>query len=291
MGGVERGCAVAHAAGHDMVDRQRPHRFQRIGVAGHAAARRLEAEQAGAARGNAQRSPTVVAVGHGNDSRRRGRRRTAARSARCPAEIPRVAAGAEQKRFGIGRVAELGRIGLAEDVEAGRLVAADQFAVAHRLVVAQGAAAHGHARAGDAWAEVFDQERHAGEGALGQAGPGGGTGALVHAGNDGIERRIEPVGMRDRFVEQFARAHLLAAHEIGQAERVVPVVFGECHIRSSPGFAPLSGALPRVELIARPIGSQRAGGRSRRWVRIGPIFRVVVRGSDVRKTPVKYRER
>ncbi len=47
--------------------------------------------------------------------------------------------------------------------------------------------------------------------------------------DDGVQRRIVPLDPRDGFFEQFGRRNLALAHEMGEAEAIVPVIFREAH--------------------------------------------------------------
>ena len=117
-GDVEEQRGVGDVAGDRAVDRQAvPGLVQRRHR--DAVALRLEAEQAAAAGGDADRAAAVGAERAADQAGGDRGRRAAARAARRAVEVPRVAGRAERRRLGERRDLELGDVGLADDHRAG----------------------------------------------------------------------------------------------------------------------------------------------------------------------------
>ena len=216
---VEQQRAVAHAARYRVLDHQvAVHRD----VDERRMAARLQAEQPAARRGDADRAAPVGRVRERHDAGRDGRRRAAARAARRVVEAPRVAARAEQRRLGVRHLPDLGRVGLAEEVEAGRAAARDQRRIGVGREIPVVPAAHRQRQARHGRAEILDEVGHAGKRRVGRGRRGGALArGVVVLQHDRVDRRIDRFGLRDRRVEQLARAHLALTDEIGEADRVM----------------------------------------------------------------------
>jgi hypothetical protein len=200
------------------------------GSDGRSPARRLEPEQAAAGRGDADRTAAVVGVREGDDAGGDGRPRAAARAARAQVRVPRVARGAEQLRFGERREAELGQVGLAEDDRARAPEPFHDGRVARRLEVRQEAAAGGLRHAGDGGVEVLEQERHAAKRGVRRRQRGGVAARLfVHRRDDRVDARVDPLGARDRFLQQLGGRDLAAPDQARERQRVQPAVLGDGH--------------------------------------------------------------
>src|SRR5471032_295857 len=119
------------------------------------------------------------------------------------------------------------------------------------------AATHGHPQTRDRRTQVLDEVGNARERTLAQ---GGGTIAsaparaiasrLIVLQDNGVERRINGFGARDCRIDQFPRADLAAAHELGQADRVVVEILG---LQDSP---------PLMRLCPVFLGGQPCSPRS-----------------------------
>ena len=138
-GDVEQHGAVAHRAG-DGVHHRKPAPALVLRRVGDAALGRLQAEQAAARGRGADRAAAVAGVGRRHDPGRHRRRRAAGGAAGRAAEVPGIAARAEQDRLGDRLQAEFRRVGLAEDHQAGAAVQAGQRAVGLGDVVLRRAA-------------------------------------------------------------------------------------------------------------------------------------------------------
>jgi len=77
--------------------------------------------------------------------------------------------------------------------------------------------------------EVFQEKRHAGEGAVGQSLRDLPLGMVIVLHDHRVDLWIDLRRARDGFVEQLLRADLLPAHEIGKANRVVIAILLEGH--------------------------------------------------------------
>ena len=200
-----------------------------IGPSGLRARRRLEADEAAARGGNADRAAAVVGVRQRHDARGDRRRRAAARAAggvargstdcasrrRAPASVvgSRPNSGTLVLPSGT-RPAALKRATRVSSCGLGRSTRKRApLCVGTPATIAE---------------DVLEQERHAAERAV--AGRGGEAAAvLVQRPDDGVERRVVLLDARDGLLDQLERRHLLLRHQLGQAEPVVLCVFRECH--------------------------------------------------------------
>lgn len=117
-------------------------------------------------------------------------------------EIPGIAGRPEQAAFGGRQQPELRAGALAEDRQAGIEEPLGEGAGVVRDIVLEDAGAEGGAGAFDE-VEVLEQERHAGERAIRQSLVDLPPCVVVVPDHDGVDRGIDFVGARDRFVEQF----------------------------------------------------------------------------------------
>ncbi len=170
------------------------------------AARWLHAEQAAAARRDADRAAAVVAVRDRHHAARDGGRGAAARAAGGAPQIVGVAARRPRGRLRRREDAELRRVGLADDDEAGAAERGDEVAVVrHAVPVAlEGQEARGVERAADRGADVLDEDRHAAERAVRRI-LGLGSGLLVERHDDGAELVVVALAPRDRGVDELER--------------------------------------------------------------------------------------
>ncbi len=93
VGGVEKGCAVAHTAGDDMLHRKAVPALVHVGADRIAPARGLEAEDAVARRRNADRAATIAGMRSRHHAGRNRHCRAAAGAARAVRGVPRVERG------------------------------------------------------------------------------------------------------------------------------------------------------------------------------------------------------
>jgi len=181
------------------------------GTGRRASARRLEADEAAAQRGNSDRTAAVGGVGEGRHARRDRRARAAARAAGGPAHIPGIAADAERFGFGDRGEAKFGRVGLGDEHQSRLAITGDEFTVGVARHFGEATIALAAWRASQRRGEVLEQERHAGQ----RAGEGPArrrAGAIVKLVDDGVERRVASFDPGDRFFDQFDRRDLSAAH-------------------------------------------------------------------------------
>ena len=223
--GIEQRGAVAHRAGQRVFDRHAMPELAMVRTGGRHAAAGLEAEQAAAGSGNADRATAVAATGHRHQARRHRGGRAAAGAAWRMRGRPGVARGAAGQGLGVGREAELRRVGAAEHQQPGRPVAPHQFAVVRHRHRGQAAVAVAGGLAGDRGDQVLHQEGHAGEGRLGIHARDLGTGGVEAPAHHGVECRVKLFDARDGGFQQFRRAQFPAAHQGGQRGGIVAHVF------------------------------------------------------------------
>ena len=219
--GIEQGGAVAHAARNAQIriritdgsaDRRR------------ATAARLHAEQAVAARRNANRSAHVVAVRHRYDARSHEGARSAARTAGRARRIPGVSARPEQGRLRNRRETEFGRARLAEDVQPSALRTHDELVVARGHVLREVSAAARHHGTGKLRPEILHEKRDAGKRSFRQAGARVFARPVEPLANERVEFRVHALDARDCFVEQLFGRDLFRSHEFREPKGVIPVV-------------------------------------------------------------------
>ena len=193
---VERQRGVEHRARqHTLADHVGERRVG--GVLGDAAVARLQSDEAGMGRGDADRAAAVIAVVERIDPGRGQRRGAARRAAGRVLQVPWIARGALQGRIGQGLPAELGGRRLAEEDKAGGLEAVDDGRVldGSRLVGGMRAVA---GRPSLDRRRVLDRGRHAVERRQGLAlqparlrGLGRRPGAVAVDKDKSIERRLQ----------------------------------------------------------------------------------------------------
>src|SRR2546427_457875 len=126
---VQKRGAVANRARHRVLDDEAAEKVPVVGAERVAPTRGLEAEEPAARSWDADRSPAVIRVSHGDHARGHGGGRPAARAARRPPEIPGVARRTEESGLGRRGNPQLGRGRLADDDESGPPQAPRQLAV------------------------------------------------------------------------------------------------------------------------------------------------------------------
>ena len=228
-GRVERRSAVAYRAREHVLCRHALPGLREEGAGGVASAARLEAEHAAARGRDPDRAAAVAPVCDRDDARGHGRARTATRAAGGAGQVPGVVGRPEEFGFGHWDEPEFGGIGLADGHEACGLVPHDDLAVAVGQEVAEETAA---AAGGDACVggdEVLQQEGNALERAVRHAACGRRAPDVVHLLNDRVDLRVQALSSGDGFLREFGGRDLAPAHEVGEAEAVVRVVFGERH--------------------------------------------------------------
>ena len=94
-------------------------------------------------------------------------------------------------------------------------MAPHQMAVLGGHVVAQEGRALGEAHPGVLRDQVFQEEGHAGEWAIGERTPGRLAGQVVHGGDDGVEGRVQALNTLDGGVYQLDGLDFLAPDEAG----------------------------------------------------------------------------
>ena len=88
--------------------------------------------------------------------------------------------------------------------------------------------------------QVFQQEGHAAENAVGQAACDLRAGLVVMFHHDGVDLRIDRFGTEDRLFEQVAGAHIAALDQGGKAQTVIFVVVRKtAHLPASSSNVPL----------------------------------------------------
>ena len=196
---------------------------------GVAIARGLHPNKPAAGSGDADRTQTVTRVGQRHDPRGGCRCSSATRTPGNVIRVPGIAAGAEKRGFGSSRDAEFRCIGLAEDHDPGRAVALDEFAVLAVHFVLQEVASTGARHSRHLDAEILDQKRNTLEGAFGKLplriAPRLFIGSVHHC----VQGFVVLVDPRDGGIDQFRRAHFLAADEIRQPQAVVFRVVVDAH--------------------------------------------------------------
>jgi len=136
----------------------------------------------------------------------------ARRSPWTVSEIPRVLRRTEQLRLRGRRNAELRCVRLAKDDEPAPTIARDELAIVIGHEGCEHAASERRPRAGEECTDVFQQERHAGEQTVRQAGGDGTPRVVVEPAHDGVDDGVAALDALDRGVEQLGRAHLPVAN-------------------------------------------------------------------------------
>ena len=189
----------------------------------------FRADQAVAARRDADRAAAVVGVRDRDDAGGDRRRRAAARSAGAAPAHPGIVNRAVEDGLGGGVVAELGRLGGADQDQAGAAEARHQLGVVREDDAAREAAAEVERDPGGVADQLLDHERHAAERPVGDAGRdllGARVGEhLEH----GVESGVDAGDAVERRLPQLGGGRFLLADQLGEAERVVLRVFVESH--------------------------------------------------------------
>ena len=152
----------------------------------------------------------VVAVRHRHHARGHRRRRPSRRASGSAGGVPGVAGRPMHLGLGDRGQAELRGVGLAEDDQPGAAVPGDDLVVRRGDVAGAGAGRQGVGQAGDGCAQVLDQERHPGEGALPGLSGGRLPGAVQVGVDNGIQPRVEGLDAPRGRLEQLERVHLPA---------------------------------------------------------------------------------
>ena len=162
---VEDRGGVAHRPGHDVAGHEPVPHLAVLGAERHAAARRLEPDEAALARRDADRSAAVARVRDRHHARRDRSRRSAARAPDAARRVPRVVRGAVGVGFGRRLQPELRRVRLADDHEAGLLELVEQVGGVGRDVadLLQQLVAEVERHAREPTVEVLHHDRDAGE--------------------------------------------------------------------------------------------------------------------------------
>src|SRR4029078_472164 len=92
--------------------------------------------------------------------------------------------------------------------------------------------------------EVLQEERYAGEGAVGQAALDLAFGIVVMLDDDRVDLRIELRGTGDGLIEQILRRDFFLPNQFGKADRVVIAVFLEGHAHTSLAGRSVDGPRP-----------------------------------------------
>ena len=218
---IEHRRGVAHRAGDDVLVHEATVDVADVRCEGNAAAGGLEAEQAAARGGDADRTAAVVRMRDRHEARGSGAGRAAARATGGALRVVRVARWRPRGRFSGREDAELGGVGLADDDEACALELRDEVRVLRDLVagVLQRLDAARVERTTNRGAEILDQDRHAAERA-GRRGLGIGARLIVERDDHGAELRVVLLDARDRKVHELARRSFTRANELGTCGRI-----------------------------------------------------------------------
>ena len=220
-----------HGAGHGIQDRrgvpQRPRHHvlddgagpvvADVGAERGAPARGLEPDETAFAGGDANGASAVVGVCGRHDARRHGGGRAAARSPGRVVEIPRIVGRAVDLGLGRGKGAELGHVGLPQEHEASRSELRRQMGIVVRdpAELLQEARSRMMGITPGLEEQVFEQQRHAAERAVGKLRRGGlGARFLVERRDHGVELWIQALGPFDRGLHELARLNVAATHEL-----------------------------------------------------------------------------
>ena len=216
---VKRSRAVPDADAQDVLHDQTVHHVTGVRSQRIASPRGLQSDQTAARCRNPNGSAPVAGMRHRHDSRRDGRCRAAAGTARRALAIPRVPRRSECVRLGRPGQPEFGSVRLAHADQARPTMAPDDFAVVGSWTVPQQCAPIrcGHARVGRA--DIFQEERHARERALGNAVPGPLAGHFEHRRDDRVEIR-GPLDRLDDCIDEFDRMHVPLAYQFREVEGV-----------------------------------------------------------------------
>ena len=222
-----------HQQQRDVGDRacHRPSDAEHVGHVGEwpvgdAAGRRAQPDHVAEAGRDAQRAAEVAAVGQADHPRRQGGRRAAAAAARAPAQVKRVAGGAEHGIDGVRARAELRHVGLAQAdrTRRGHPLHDQRVPGWHVLGEQRGAVGGAHASGVE---EVLVRHRQAVEqpGAFSpgqQRVRGGGLGqrCVEAPGDHGVDGPVQGLDPCDVRGDDLARRHLPAAQHSGQRDRV-----------------------------------------------------------------------
>lgn len=212
-----------------MIDHQPVRAAAIVGPPGVAVLGRFHADEAALGRRDADTAQTVAAMRHRHHAGGDRGRRPAGRAAGTMRGIPGIAANTEMASLRCSGDAEFGRVGFAQQNDAGLPVTPRQLRIMLRDVIAQIRRAVRHRPAGDRQADILDQKRHAPEGAVRQFSRGRFPRFVKRPVDDGVQLQIVTFDAGDCCVYELKRRHFAAAHEMGEARRVVTVIFGETH--------------------------------------------------------------
>ena len=219
---------LGHRAREHAVARQE--RVAEVRPAGDAPARRLEADQAAAGGGDADRAAAVIAVGDRQHAGRDRRGRAAGGAAGRAIGVPRVVRRAGVTRLGRRQDPELGQIRGADDHEAGVAQASHHVRAVTGPVTGQelGAEVHAHARDRDVG---LDRDRHAGERPLvtGLDRVGGLERALAVDLDEGVDAVVEVLDPAQRGAHDLTGRDLPTAHQCGELRNRFEHQVGSAH--------------------------------------------------------------
>ncbi len=264
---VENPRGVADGARHAQLDDEEIVDDAVVGHQRRAAARRLEPDEAATARGDADRSATVVRVPDRDHPARDRRGRSATRSAGRALRVPGVAARPVRLGFGRGDDAELGGVGAADAHETRvEITLRERVGVIgvvlrvtqelHALVVRI---------ALDPGQEVFENQRHAAERSVGQHAGCFGAGLFETRMDHRVQFGVELLDPRDRVVDELERRRFARPDELGLGGRVEERVG---HVGSLVTRALRAGVRPTAQLlrVGRRRGTTGPRGTARRRV-------------------------
>jgi hypothetical protein len=143
------------------------------------------------------------------------------------------------------------KVRLADRDEAGAAKACGEFGICIGDVTLKQCAAFAEGDAGHLGDEIFHQERHAGEGALGHRGSRLFAGALEHARDDGVQLAVDRFAAPDRLVDEFDRLDRAAADACRQSCRI-GVFQGRTQLSSEPGPSSIRNTLNSRDAKRQP---------------------------------------
>ncbi len=147
-------------------------------------------------------------------------RRPAGRAAGRMTGIPRVPGGGKAHRLRRHRRTELRHVGAADSDESGRGEHLGEERRHRPGHVPQGADAERRRLTGDQAAEILEQDRHAAERAAGQVTSRFLPRQVESRPDHGIQVRIKALDPEDGGIDEFKRADLAAANQVGLRGRV-----------------------------------------------------------------------
>jgi len=132
-------------------------------------------------------------------------------------EVPGIAGWTLVQRFGSGHQAELRSIGAAQDHQSGLAESGGEVTVGGCNITGlrQCAISRVIRISSRKPVEVFQQERHSTEGAIGQYAPGFRSRFFKTRVNDGVEGRVPPLDTGNCCVDQLQGGNFATAHQSG----------------------------------------------------------------------------